>query len=559
MKILKALPVLIIVLFWSCSNKTEEMEKELKNFIGKHELQVRPLIKQTNLAYWTASLSGKNEDYEKAQELQIQLVKIYSDKNDFETLKRIKESNAVKDSLLARQLKGLYNAYLKSMVDTQLLNEIVRMETEVEQKYSKFRAQVGKKECSDNDIEEILQQSKDNNELREAWMAHKKIGSLVADDIRNLVHKRNEMAHSIGFKNYQEMSLTLNEQNPDQIEKLFDELDSLTLESFKSVKNDIDDFLSKRLKIKKEELMPWHYQNRFFQEAPSIYKTDFDVYYKNIKLEEITKNYYTSIGLDITDILAHSDLYEKPGKNQHAYCIDIDNEGDVRVLCNLKSNAKWMNTMLHEYGHAVYDKYIDPSLPYFLREPAHIFTTEAIAMMFGRMASNPQWMMDMGLIDQKEKTQIENDCFANLRMEQLVFSRWAQVMYRFEKSMYANPDQDLNKLWWDLVERFQFIKKPEGRDEPDWATKIHIATSPCYYHNYLLGELLASQLHYYIADSILKTTDLKNQSYMNHPEVGQFLQQKVFYPGSKYEWDEMIQKATGEHLTANYYAKQFIR
>ena len=39
---------------------------------------------------------------------------------------------------------------------------------------------------------------------------------------------------------------------------------------------------------------------------------------------------------------------------------------------------------------------------------------------------------------------------------------------------------------------------------PDWATKIHIALYPCYYHNYLLGELLASQLHYYIAANITK-------------------------------------------------------
>ena len=37
------------------------------------------------------------------------------------------------------------------------------------------------------------------------------------------------------------------------------------------------------------------------------------------------------------------------------------------------------------------------------------------------------------------------------------------------------------------------LKKPEGRNMPDWATKIHVALYPCYYHNYLLGELLASQ------------------------------------------------------------------
>ena len=75
--------------------------------------------------------------------------------------------------------------------------------------------------------------------------------------------------------------------------------------------------------------------------------------------------------------------------------------------------------------------------------------------------------------------------------------------------MYDNPDQDLNKLWWDLVEKYQLLKRPEGRNEPDWATKIHIATYPCYYHNYLLGEFLAQQLHYYIVANIIKSDDFK--------------------------------------------------
>jgi peptidyl-dipeptidase A len=131
-------------------------------------------------------------------------------------------------------------------------------------------------------------------------------------------------------------------------------------------------------------------------------------------------------------------------------------------------------------------------------------------------------------------------------------------MYRFEKSMYANPDQDLNQLWWNLVEKYQMIKKPQGRNEPDWASKIHIASSPCYYHNYLLGEMLASQLHYYIANNIIKTNNYKMLSYFKEPEVGEYLKQKIFAPGAKYFWNDMIKKATGEKLTAKYYAKQFV-
>ena len=50
-----------------------------------------------------------------------------------------------------------------------------------------------------------------------------------------------------------------------------------------------------------------------------------------------------------------------------------------------------------------------------------------------------------------------------LKYRLLIFSRWCQVMLRFEKSMYENPDQDLNKLWWDLVEKYQMVKRPPNR------------------------------------------------------------------------------------------------
>ena len=224
------------------------------------------------------------------------------------------------------------------------------------------------------------------------------------------------------------------------------------------------------------------------------------------------------------------------------------------MVCNVKNNEQWTGTTLHELGHGVYDKNIDMQLPYYLRTPAHTFTTEAIAMIFGRLSTNPYWLRDNAGISDEESERIKQDVKNNLRLQQLVFSRWSQVMFRFEKSMYANPDQDLNKLWWDLVEKYQMIVKPEGRNMPDWATKIHVALYPCYYHNYLLGELLASQLYGYIAANI---TD--NQSFVGEKAVGTYLKEKIFLPGARYYWNDMIEKATGEKLTAKYYAKQFVQ
>ena len=60
-------------------------------------------------------------------------------------------------------------------------------------------------------------------------------------------------------------------------------------------------------------------------------------------------------------------------------------------------------------------------------------------------------------------------------------------MLRFEAALYKNPGQDLNRLWWDLVEKYQGITRPENRNAPDFASKIHVVSAPCYYHNYMMG------------------------------------------------------------------------
>ncbi|MFC2130011.1 M3 family metallopeptidase [Bacteroidota bacterium] len=563
--------IILSITLISCGKKTGEedkvnmeevqkMEQEFKEFAENLEAEVARSYTDMGLTYWVAANSGKAEDFDKATEAEIKLDKIFSNKVTFEKLKAYRESGLILDDILKRNLELMYLSYLGKQIDPNKLAEMTKLQTEIAKKFQNYRANVDGKDLTDNDVEKTLKTSKDSKVLEKVWKAHKSIGPIVADDIIKLVKMRNEAAKELGFSNYHEMSLKLNEQDPADISNIFDELDELTGDSFKALKNEMDEVIAKQCGITRDELMPWHYQNRYFQEAPQIYDIDLDTYYKGKDIVQLTKDYYTSIGLPIDKMVEKSDLFERKGKNQHAFCIDIDRDKkDVRVLCNVKDNSGWMNTMLHEYGHAVYFKWHDKDLPWFLKSPAQIFTTEAIAMLFGRFASNAQWMQDMLKISDEEKEKISETANKILTLEQLVFSRWSQVMYRFEKSLYENPDQDLNKLWWTLVEKYQMVKVPEGRNEPDWASKTHIATSPCYYHNYHLGELLASQLYYYMCSDLLNVPEDKVCTFYNQPKAGEYLIDKVFAPGAKYEWNDMIEKATGEKLTAKYYAKQFVK
>jgi peptidyl-dipeptidase A len=352
------------------------------------------------------------------------------------------------------------------------------------------------------------------------------------------------------------MSLALGEQDEKEILAIFDELKKFTDEPFKKVKGEIDAELSKRYGADPSKMYPWFYQDPFFQEAPSVGEVDLNKFYKGKDIVELSRKFYSTIGLSVDDILKNSDLYPRKGKYQHAFCTDIDRLGDVRTMQNVKDDYYWMGTMLHELGHGVYSKNIDRTLPFLLRSEAHTFTTEAIAMLMERQASNVEWIGTMVGIDAKEKESVRKTVKANLRMKVLLFSRWSQVMIRFEQSMYRNPDQNLNKLWWDLVEEYQLVKRPEGRNEPDWAAKIHLAQYPAYYHNYTLGELTASQLLNYITTNTFKGE--RDMSFVGKSEIGKYLQEKVFAPGMKYRWDEFVKQATGEPLSSKFFVQEFV-
>jgi peptidyl-dipeptidase A len=547
----------LLFMMTNCKTRFNESENKLNEFIKKFENWYIPLNNEANKAWYEAAVSGNKKDYDKSADLNVKLNKMLTNREEFAYLKSVKESGNIHDPILARQLEMTYLHYLGNQSDTIKLEEAIRMQTQIEKNFTAYRSRVDTKQFSDNQVDSVLRNSKNSNELEKIWKASKQIGVSVAPDLVNLIKKRNEIAKELGYANYHDMQLKLGEQDPKEVEALFDELDTLTKNAYIKLKGDIDAYLSKRYGIPAEKLMPWHYQNRFFQEAPAIYSVNLDHYYEKANILKLAENYYKSIGLPVDDIIARSDLYEKPGKNQHAFCSDIDHSGDIRILVNVRNDAYWMNTLLHELGHGVYSKYNDNSLPYLLRDAAHALTTEGIALFFGKLYAYPTWIRDNLNISDQEVNLIATDCKNTIRLDQLVFSRWSQVMFRFEKALYENPDQDLNKLWWDLVEKYQLLKRPKDSNGADWASKIHIVTSPCYYHNYLMGELFASQLYSYICINVLKSGNTE-QSFTGKTEAGKYLLDNVFKPGARYKWTEMIERATGEKLTAKYYAKQFV-
>jgi peptidyl-dipeptidase A len=535
-----------------------DMTDRARRFIKDHETRIRPLDIASNRAWWDANTTGKAEDFARKVAAQNRIDEALANPEKFAEVKSLHEHRQqIDDPIAARGIDVLYLLYLEKQVNTSLLKKLVEKANVIEEKFNKFRARVDGQEMTDNEVRKVLKNSTQSARLEAIWSASKAVGAAVADDLKELVRLRNQAAVQLGFKNFHALQLFLNEQNGEQLLKLFDDLDDLTRGPFRAAKADIDARLAERCGLQVAELRPWHYQDPFFQATPDVFGTDLDAPFARADLLAMCRNFYAGIGLPIDRVITHSDLYEKKGKSQHAFCMDIDRGGDVRVLANIQPNMQWASTLLHEFGHSVYSSLnIPPALPYVLRTESHILTTEGVAMMFERGSMRSRFLAKMGL-EVKDPKAFDEAAGRSLRYRLLIFSRWCQVMLRFEKSMYENPDQDLAKLWWDLVEKYQEVKRPTGRKEPDYASKVHIVVAPVYYHNYMMGELFASQVHHAIAREVYKGADPNQVIYVGDKAVGEFMKKRVFDPGRTMTWNELTRHATGEDLTPKAFALDF--
>ncbi len=515
-------------------------KKDLVAFIQTHISKIEPLELQANLAWWNLATTGEPRWAEEMAQAQMSCRRLYTSAEDYRFLQ---DRGPSADPLLERQRKLLLDQYKENQIPPHTIDAIVEREVAIESLYTHFRPSIDGSSISNNEIKQILVESDDSGLRQKAWEASKEIGRQVEERVLELVRLRNASALQAGFPDFYTMRLQLQELDPERLFVILLDLEAMTDPIWERYKERLDGHLAKRFGREQADLKPWHYPDPFFQEAPHEGE-DLDPFYRGKEIAAISQRFYQAIGLPVEDILQRSDLYEREGKNQHAFCISIDRQEDVRILCNLRDNAYWMGTQLHELGHAVYDKYVLPALPYLLRKYAHISTTEAIAMLFGRLSADPEFLQLYCGVEQR----LEG---AQTRATLLVFARWVLVMTHFERDLYQRPDVDLRELWWKYVERFQGIKKPAGRHQPDWAAKLHLACAPVYYQNYILGEMIASQLMHHLRELVNKTGEKFTQS----KQIGSFLKERLFHLGARYSWEDTLVHAVREPLNPAYFAQ----
>lgn len=523
--------------------KKDYTENEGKYFRFKKQLsrKFHKLVKNFEEACWNFYINSSKEHEQKYSKAFENYLKTSADPKVLEKLQEMK-AKGISDANLQESIDELIKDYTKTVINAEEIQQLEDRQNKIASKFNGCRGEINGKPCSNAELGKMLENEKDVELRKKIYYERSvKAPNLIADDLIELIRKRNEFAQKNGYKDF--FSYQLKEAYKTDEEKLFkllDQLEEQASEIYKRLSSSSRKKLANAFKIKPEDLRPHHY-GLILEGDPQKLADPFVK--DNDMMVKTALSMYKRMGWDISKLPIHLDLFPKENKNQHGFCFDIDTNKDVRILANLRNNIDSIETLNHELGHAVYDIGISEHLPYFKREVASSAFTEAIAMLMQSLPYREgSFIEDIG-IPKKLAAKLDQHRLKDL--VSFVLSYVADI--KFEKELYANPNQDIQKLWYGLEKKYLNRNIPEVLDNR-WASVPHFLSHPAYLQNYLRAEIMAAQIYEAAAEKLGPLTKNKH--------TAEFFRKQIFRLGKTLTEDEIIKKVTGKELNAEAFLRQ---
>ncbi len=263
------------------AKEKSDVTVDARAFLTNYQKQLTELAIRASLAQWKAANTGTEEDFDTAAEAMLALRQFHSDADAYNRVKDMVKASDELSRVEARALQIAELSYKRNQLPPDLLKEIVELSTDIERIFATFRAELDGRRLSNNDLLEMLEDENDPQRRERMWKSLKQVGGAVGPKLLELAVLRNKAAKKLGFDNFWQMRVSLQEYDPQQLLAIFDELDRLTRDPFAKVKGEMDVELAARFSVKPGEIMPWHFDNPFFQNPPPSKKIDLNEFFSD--------------------------------------------------------------------------------------------------------------------------------------------------------------------------------------------------------------------------------------------------------------------------------------
>jgi peptidyl-dipeptidase A len=422
---------------------------------------------------------------------------------------------------------------------------------------------------SGNELELLMNQSKDYDELLEYWVGWREIAPPMRDKYARFVELSNEGAKEFGhadlgalWRSKYDMSASEFEADTarlwDQVKPLYDELHC-------HVRAKLGEHYGAD-KVPQSGPIPAHLLgNMWAQEWGFIYDimepypgvSDLDVdatlKTKNYSPQEMVRSaedFYVSLGFErLPDSFWERSQFSKPADRDvvcHASAWNLDGDEDLRIKMCIKQTYDELRVIYHELGHNYYQRAYNQQ-PMLFRDGANGGFHEAIGDAV-TLSMTPEYLAEVGLVASAEQSQqaIINDQMKQA-LDKIAFLPFGKLIdeWRWQVFSGAVTPENYNAAWWDLRLKYQGIAPPVERSEANFdpGSKYHVPGNVSY-TRYFVARILQFQFQRALCDAAGYEGDLQGCSVYGSKEAGAKLQ-AMLEPGASVPWQDTLEKLTG--------------
>ncbi len=532
-----------------------EVERALRNILESTEKRFNSVRMNRNQANWQAMTSPDDETMVLSREAELTYRKELGDRELFDDLGERLSDAGVQDVILRRWATLMRYEMAPNMYPEEVHENIVEKQKALETKIRAFRPELDGDRSTFAEVTRVMSKNDDIEERKNAWEASRAFGADLVPTIVELTKARNVAARSIGFPDFYRMHMELQEINETKLFSSLSAFADATEDPFRRMKAELDRLLSDKYHIDAINLEPWFLSDPFFEKVPSVFETNVDSLYAERDPMEWAPKYYEGVGLPFDRILKKNTIAQTSVHPKSEFS-DIDNAGDMRILVSPAPSKSSAEEMLRVLGKAAYVARIDKRLPQTLRKPAHPSLLEGVGRFFARRATDFEWLLNMFELRGSQIRGLDKALPKELRYQRIIEGRWRLVLVHFERGMYRDPDQNQQNRWWDLVERFQLLRRPKGREEmADWILHPTLFLDPVQSHNFIMAEWHASQFALAMKRQLRLEDPLL---WMDDARIGEWFKEHIFKHGSLWEYNELMSNATGKSSRPDAFGEQYL-
>lgn len=421
-----------------------------------------------------------------------------------------------------------------------------------------------------NDLESVIDSSRDPDALLEAWRGWRTISPPMRDDYVRFVELGNKGATTLGYDNLGELWRAGYDMEPAEfsaeVERLWGQVEPLYEELQCYVRGELESEYGAG-QFGEDNLIPAHLLgNMWSQEWGNVYPlvepypgaSDLDVKAAMEEKEWTPKDmvtsaegFYESLGLrKLPESFWKQSMFTKPADREvvcHASAWDMDMKGDVRIKMCIEVNEEDLSTIYHELGHLYYDLAYNALDPVF-QSGAHDGFHEAIGDAIV-LSMTPKYLAEVGLLDEapdNDKALINQQM--KTALDKIAFLPFGLLIDQWRWRVFSGDigPGEYNGAWWELREQYQGIKAPVARTEQDFdpGAKYHIpGNTP--YTRYFLARILQFQFHRAMCEAAGHEGPLHECSVFGNEEAGARFW-AMMEKGQSQPWQETLAELTGK-------------